>query len=186
MTATMVITDIKKQFYAFRNGIIAETLRKQGSPYKYIFGLNLPQINEIAQNTEHTVELALQLLDNESTRESQLLSAMLIPANRLTVNLAQEWIEKAKSREAIDVFCMKQLSQNREIAVELIASNIGATNPLTRYAVLRMFFRLLPEKLEDAKKFAEHEFAQNCDTTRLIALQLLNEISYFVQENSQL
>ena len=34
-----------------RNGIVADTLRKAGSPYRIIFGLNLPQISEIARVT---------------------------------------------------------------------------------------------------------------------------------------
>ena len=39
-----LMRDIKTQFYALRNGAIAERLRTAGSPYKIIFGLMLPQI----------------------------------------------------------------------------------------------------------------------------------------------
>ena len=40
---------IKRRFFAMRNGIIADTLRKAGLDYRMIFGLNLPQITDIAR-----------------------------------------------------------------------------------------------------------------------------------------
>ena len=52
---------VKRRFFAMRNGIIADTLRSAGSPFKIIFGLNLPQIIDIASQTPHTIELAEQL-----------------------------------------------------------------------------------------------------------------------------
>ena len=45
---------IKRRFFAMRNGIIADTLRKAGLDYRMIFGLNLPQITDIAADLPHT------------------------------------------------------------------------------------------------------------------------------------
>ena len=42
------LQNIKRRFFALRNGVIADTLRRAGSPFKIIFGLNLPQLAEIA------------------------------------------------------------------------------------------------------------------------------------------
>ena len=42
---------VKRRFFAMRNGVIADVLRKGGSPFRTIFGLNLPQIAEIAADT---------------------------------------------------------------------------------------------------------------------------------------
>ena len=36
--------EIKRRFFAMRNGIVADTIRKAGLQDKMIFGLNLPQI----------------------------------------------------------------------------------------------------------------------------------------------
>ena len=52
---------VKRAFFAMRNGVIADTLRRAGSPFKIIFGLNLPQISEIAARTPHTAGLAERL-----------------------------------------------------------------------------------------------------------------------------
>ncbi len=45
---TPSIPEIKQRLYAMRNGVIADSLRNAGSPYRSIFGLNLPQLTEIA------------------------------------------------------------------------------------------------------------------------------------------
>ena len=45
----MTIQEIKKEFFTFRNGFLADTLRKAGMPYAVIFGLNVPQLGDIAR-----------------------------------------------------------------------------------------------------------------------------------------
>ena len=44
------IRQIKSDFFSLRNGEIADTLRKAGSPYKIIFGLQMPQLELNLQN----------------------------------------------------------------------------------------------------------------------------------------
>lgn len=61
----MNITDLKKLFFTFRNGILADTLRKSGYPHKIIYGLNIPQISSIARDLIH-----IQSLGDPSTSES--------------------------------------------------------------------------------------------------------------------
>ena len=46
----MDLQSIKKDFFVFRNGIVADTLRKAGMPHKVIFGLQIPQIAAIAKD----------------------------------------------------------------------------------------------------------------------------------------
>ena len=76
--------EIKRRFFAMRNGIVAETIRRGGLQYKMVFGLNLPQIAEIAEGLPHTQELAEQLWADSRTRESMMIAPMLYPRERLT------------------------------------------------------------------------------------------------------
>ena len=46
---------IKRRFFAMRNGIVADTIRKAGFDYRMIFGLNLPQLKDIAAELPHCV-----------------------------------------------------------------------------------------------------------------------------------
>ncbi len=165
-----LLTEIKRRFFVFRNGLIADTLRQQGSPYRYIFGLNLPQLSEIAKTIPHSADMAMALMDNDNTRESQLIAPLVFPNIEMTETIAIEWLRKAKSTEAIDIFCLKQLRENS------LAENI--ISDLDRYAVLRLLFSLIPNKMDFAKRYALSELERNNDVTRFTAMQLLNEIEF--------
>ena len=41
---------IKKAFFTYRNGIVADTLRQAGDAHQLIFGLVLPQLTLIAKD----------------------------------------------------------------------------------------------------------------------------------------
>ena len=64
----------------YRNGIIADTLRSAGWTHSVIFGLNLPQITDIArQQPAPDVDLALELWNDRNVRESRLITPFLLP-----------------------------------------------------------------------------------------------------------
>ena len=71
------IADLRKEMYALRNGIIADTLRKDGQPYNVIFGLQIPQLAQIARTIGYDNGLADQLWSATETRECRLLACYL-------------------------------------------------------------------------------------------------------------
>ena len=80
----MSMQEIKKLFMAYRNGIVADTLRSAGmNCYSVIFGLNLPQLSAIARQITEThdrdafVSLADALWADKAVRESRLLALHL-------------------------------------------------------------------------------------------------------------
>ena len=90
MTQFNDMQSVKRQFFAYRNGIIADTMRKAGSPFKIIFGLNIPQIKQIASEIGKNKALAAKLWNNTTTRESMLLAPMIYPADELDIAEAFE------------------------------------------------------------------------------------------------
>ena len=74
---------LKRAMFAMRNGVVADALRQGGCPFKIIFGVNLPQLAEIAAGSEHTKEFAEQVWANSTTRESMLIAPMLMPVDGL-------------------------------------------------------------------------------------------------------
>ncbi len=82
--STTLLQPIKHEFMAYRNGIVADTLRKAGYPQSVIFGLNLPQLTEIARRVKERAapdELsatARELWSDKNVRESRLLAAYLL------------------------------------------------------------------------------------------------------------
>lgn len=134
---------VKRHFFAMRNGIIADTLRRAGSPFRIIFGLNLPQIVEIAAETPHTPELAEALWANSSTRESMLLAPMLYPTDGFSKGKALEWIVAVPASEVADILChrlLRHLPFAKQLSEELIEKTDASD--MERYTALRLAFNL--------------------------------------------
>ena len=134
---------IKSRFFALRNGVIADRLRKSGSPYKIIFGLLLPQIEMVAGSVELSVELAETLWANTSTRESRLMATMVYPLEAFTVAKAKEWVADCDTVELVDLLCFRLVRHLPE-AEDLLMENLKAEAvPMMRYFALRLAMTLL-------------------------------------------
>lgn len=174
---------IKREFFSMRNGVIADTLRRGGSPHRIIFGLTLPQLNDIARAIGENRGLAERLWENSTTRESQMLAPMIFPRSEMDRPTAMLWITQSQSAEVIDILCMKLL-RHCGFAKELASELSKSEDPMMRYAALRLYFNLLPENLSEAKSLAEKEIESDCRQTRVIAHQLLEEIEFLMDEET--
>lgn len=146
---------VKRRFFAMRNGVIADTLRSAGLPYKIIFGLNLPQIVEIAGEVPHTRELAESLWANNTTRESMLLAPMLVDPSSFGIEDARRWLDSVPTAEVADILCHRLLRKTPyawELAETLIDSPSG---PFDKYVALRLAFNLVATAPERALSIAE-------------------------------
>ena len=168
---------IKRRFFAMRNGIIADTLRKAGLEYKIIFGLNLPQITEIAAEQPHEADLAEELWADRRTRESLMLAPMLYPAADMDSATAARWIRTAPTTEVADVLCLKLL---RHIpgAIDLAIEAAGSDEEMMRYTALRLMFNIVASHPDEAITMARAELARDCARNRGIAQGLLDEAEW--------
>ncbi|MBD5291491.1 MAG: hypothetical protein HDS24_05420 [Bacteroides sp.] len=116
----MTIQEIKQDFFAYRNGMVADTLRRAGYPHKVIFGLNLPQIAVIAgkilSERDHIAE---QLWKDPDVRESRLLACYLYDPASLTKEECIEKGSEVRTREEADMFAFRVLKRRKD-AVELL------------------------------------------------------------------
>lgn len=187
---------IKRRFFAMRNGIIADILRKAGLDYRMIFGLNLPQVVEIAEDQPHEVALAEELWADRRTRESMLLAPMLYPHADMDRETARRWLVEAPTVEVADVLCLKLLRYVNG-AFDLATEALLSERDMTRYTALRLMFNLLTLAgtpvgrdcgLPEAKKlapeirpFAEVEREKGCTLTGPVTKQLLDEIEFLME-----
>mgnify|MGYP003202348806 CR=1 FL=1 len=158
------IRQIKSDFFALRNGVIADKLRSAGCPYKIIFGLTVPQIESVAAKHEPSAGLAETLWANDSTRESRLM--------------AKKWIADADTVELVDMLCFR-LVRNVE-GVEQLAFSLAGEEP-TRYAGLRLLMNLLVvRKLADVEKAkgVASQWAEGGDAVARVARQIKEEIEW--------
>lgn len=178
---------IKRRFFAMRNGVIADTLRRAGSPFRVIFGLNLPQIAEIAAEwaeSPEARELGERLWANDTCRESMLLAPMLLrSAGGVDLETARRMIAEAPAAEVVDVLCHRLL-RHEAFAAGLAARLAGDDNPALRYAGLRLMFNIVAARPEEAAAMASAELARNCAATLPIATALLDEAQFLLSSLS--
>lgn len=145
---------VKRHFFAMRNGIIADTLRKAGSPYRFIFGLNLPQIVETAQMFGPDRDLAEALWANSATRESMLLAPMMMPSDGFSVDDARRWAATVPDTEAADILChrlLRHLPFAAELAAELARES---RTDMERYTAGRLALNLFYTVPDAARQVA--------------------------------
>lgn len=155
---------LKRRLFAMRNGVVADTLRQAGCPRRIIFGLNLPQLMEIAAEFGPDTDLALELSDDVNVRESQLLASMLFDRKDVPESLAIDLINKVKWPEEADILCnklLRWLPYARTLAAELC----GSDTRIRRYTGLRLWLALTCVNIDEdlrqaAVKAARAELSQ--------------------------
>lgn len=152
----------KRMMYAMRNGVVSDVLRKGGAPFSIIFGINLPQLTDIARDLGTDPDLAEKLWANTTTRESMLLAPMLVDAEAFKEEDARRWMETAKSSEVADVLCLKLL-RRLPYAVRLVEEYRRSDNRQLRYVALRLMCNLARKYPELARKVADKEAARGGD-----------------------
>ena len=124
---------VKHGFMTYRNGIVADALRKSGQPYSIIFGLQLPQLSQIARELEPSVDLGRALWSDRNVRESRLLAAWLFPVEALSEDEALAMARDVRTREEADILAFRLL--RRHPAADIIASTLlSESEPLPHYS----------------------------------------------------
>lgn len=176
-TGFNIMQQIKRRFFAMRNGIIADTLRRAGSPFKIIFGLNLPQLIDIANEFGPDKALSETMWANNTTRESMLLAPMLMPHDEITETEASKWIEESPSTEIIDNLC-HHLLRHTTFSFELADKLCRSDSDKAHYAAMRLLWHHIYTHQKETKNLAQTEISRNCPLTHQAALQIVEEIEF--------
>lgn len=171
---------VKRRLFAMRNGVVADSLRRAGCPRRIVFGVNLPQLVEIAAEFAPSEELAKQLWDDEALRESFLLAPMLFPVDKLTLDFARALCDKIKWHEDADILCFKLL-RKAEFAPVLASELCMSAEPLKRYTGLRLWFNIVGSHPREALNAARHELDRP-DCLSTLASMLQEEASFLCGE----
>lgn len=105
----MTFQDIKHKFFAYRNGVVADTLRRSGMPYKMIFGVDVATLRQIALECGPNQELAESLWDDRDTRESRLLAPQLMDPRCVGIDKTFDICLDVRTREEADILTFRLL-----------------------------------------------------------------------------
>ena len=132
-----MIQGIRKEFFAYRNGIIAGKLRNAGDPHEVIMGCLLADVIAITSRYEKNAQLAQALWDDNRHRECRLAATMLYPIDEFDIDTARQWCSDIESMEVADVLChrlLRHLPYAQELSQELAHS----TDPLQQHIARRL------------------------------------------------
>lgn len=163
-----------------RNGLTADTLRRGGCPHRIIFGLNLPQIAEIAAERGKDQGMARRLWQNDSTRESQLMAPMIWPVEELDYATAKELVAESRSTEVVDVLCHRLL-RHADFALQLAVELADSERELDRYGAMRLLWHFLTKEPAKIREIATREIERPRSITTLPARQIIDELD-FIEE----
>ena len=173
-----IARQIRQEFFVFRNGLLADNLRNSGDCHRMIFGLNLPQIVDIAKRFEPNHSVATELWNSKETRECRLIAPMLYPVEKFNVETALQWISEIENHEIADNLCHKLL-RNVPFASSLATSLIEGDD-MQRYISLRLALNLLTInkviETDQMLAFAKSELDKNCIHNTSVANSLIEAI----------
>lgn len=191
---------VKRRFFAMRNGDLAAQMAKGGITYRINFGLNLPQISDIARaalsgalpDNSHIPDdderraLARLLWENTTTRESRLIAPMLLTPADLDADGVLAMLAGTGTTEEADVLCHKLL-RNHPDAAKIAAALATApeSTDIQRYAALRLMMNLLACGKADISATgaaASAESSRVCRLTAPLCRQITAEIDFLTEK----
>lgn len=129
-----IINQIHKDFFALRNGILADAVRKAGCKSPRVFGLNVPQLSEIARRYGHDNVLADRLWREKDCRESRLLACWIYDPETVTEEKAIELVDDLQGVEEADILVFRLLKRLPYADSLLQRLEKACGSPLTAYA----------------------------------------------------
>lgn len=180
MTTFNKMQSLKRRFFAMRNGVVADTYRRAGSKFRIVFGLNLPQISEIAAEFGPDEDLAAELWRNRSTRESMLIAPMLLQADRLSRGRLMEMAGQIDDCEVADVF-VHRLLRRRDDGMEIAMALKDSVQPMLRYVALRMAYSRVADDPQAVKTLAWDEIAKADPLTLRLARIVYEDAGYLCE-----
>lgn len=106
MTATDdKLQEIKRSFRLVMNGAASRSMREKGMEYRLNWGVSLLDLRAMAEQYGKDYSLAAALW-KEDIRECKVLATLIMPAERMTADLAEVWIEQTTTQEIAEIAAM--------------------------------------------------------------------------------
>ena len=139
---TAAENELRKAFFAHRNGVVADALRAAGDPHPFIMGCQLTDIVAIIANYAPDATLAQTLWDDSDHRECRMAATMLYPPESMPMDIALEWCHSVETAEMADVLCHRLL-RKLPYASTLVKQLMADDAVLVRYTAFRLLLNLL-------------------------------------------
>ncbi len=140
MDTRETIRTIKTELRLSMNGVASALMRESGIDYKLNFGVELPRLQDIAQQFAPDHALA-QDLWKENIRECKILATMLQPVETFYPEIADIWVESIRQTELSQQLVMNLLVRT-PYASEKAFCWMADERPMFRYTGFLLLARL--------------------------------------------
>lgn len=96
------IKEIKRSFRLMMNGTASRSMREKGLEYHLNWGVSFMDLKQMAEEIGKAYDLAIELW-KEDIRECKILATLLMPADKMPVEIAEIWMEQTQSQEMAEM-----------------------------------------------------------------------------------
>lgn len=152
---------IKRSFRLYMNGEASRAMRNSGLNYRLNWGVALPDLRRMAQQEGKDQQLAIKLWQ-EDIRECQILATLIMPAEQMTPELIESWMERADNPEIAQQLTFNLL-QHLTFASDLAMTWICREEDTYRTVGFLLQTRLLSrgQAIEESKLPVLHQCMQS-------------------------
>ena len=135
------LKEIKQSFRLLMNGVTAQSMREKGVDYHLNWGASLGHLQEMAAEYGKDYELAIELW-KENIRECKIMAILIMPVEKMPVEIAELWMEQTPSQEIAELAAF-HLYQHLAEAPILAYQWIATDKPLYQICGYHLMSRML-------------------------------------------
>lgn len=96
------IKEIKRSFRFAMSGPTSQSMREKGADYKINWGVPFIQLKAMAKDLGKNYDLAIALW-KEDIRECKILATLIMPADKMPIEVAEIWMEQTQTQEMAEM-----------------------------------------------------------------------------------
>ena len=144
------LKEIKRSFRLLMNGVTAQSMRDKGVGYKINWGASFLHLKEMAAEYGKDYDLAIELW-KEDIRECKILATLIMPAEKMSAEIVEVWMEGVKTQEVAEMLAFNLL-QYVDYAPVIAYSWIASSNPYEEICGFHILSRLFMKGQEPNEK----------------------------------
>ena len=175
------LKDIKRAFRLKMDGMASRSMREKGLDYKINWGVNLPDLKEMAGAYGKDYDLAIALW-KEDIRECKILATLIMPPEQMLPEVVDIWMEQTNSQEMAEL-CAFNLYQHLDFAPEKAFKWISSNKEIEQicgYQILsRLFMKGQEPNERGIQEFIDQALAALQDESLGVRHAALNSVRRF-------
>ena len=158
------LKEIKQSFRLLMNGVTSQSMREKGVDYHINWGASLGHLQEMAQEYGKDYDLAIELW-KENIRECKILATMIMPVEKMSLELIDLWMEQTPSQEIAEIASF-HLYQHLDCAAVVAFKWIASDKPLYLicgfHLLSRLFYQGMVPDERDISEFLDQASTALC------------------------